>query len=164
MIWRPMISRDLPAICAIADAVHPDFPEDEMIFAERLALYPAGCHVLADGASLSGYVVGHPWCRAGLPKLNTLLQALPASCDCFYLHDLALLETARRTGAATRIVAQLAAHGAALGLAELVLVAVNRSTGFWLSKGFEIVADGVFAADLASYGAEARVMRRVLSG
>ena len=100
MIWRPTTRGDLSAICAIADSVHPDFPEDAAIFAERLALHPAGCHVLHDGAAIHGYVVGHPWRRAQLPKLNTLLHALPANCDSFYLHDLALLPTAR--GTATR--------------------------------------------------------------
>lgn len=162
MIWRPATRLDLPAICAIADSVHPDFPEDEAIFADRLALYPAGCHVLDDGAALHGYVISHPWHRSGLPKLNTRLGALPGHCDRFYLHDLALQATARGTGAASRIVAQLAAHAAALGFTRLVLVAVNRSTGFWRHQGFEIVDAPGLAKDLASYGADARLMQRRL--
>ncbi len=50
-LWRAMTPGDLPAVLAIADVVHPDYPEDAAIFAERLALYPAGCRVLErDGA------------------------------------------------------------------------------------------------------------------
>ncbi len=158
-----MTRGDLPAVCAIADVVHPDFPEDESVFAERLALYPAGCHVLDDGAALQGYVVSHPWHRSGLPKLNTLLGALPESCDRFYLHDLALHAAARGTGAAARIVAQLAAHATALGFSRMVLVAVNRSTCFWQHQGFEIVDAPGLAKDLASYGADARLMQRRLT-
>jgi len=163
MIWRPMTRGDVPAVCAIAGVVHSDFPEDEAIFAERLALYPAGCHVLDDGAELQGYVVSHPWHRSGLPKLNTRLGALPESGDRLYLHDLALRATIRGTGAAARIVAQLAAHATALGFTRLVLVAVNRSTGFWRHQGFEAIDAPGLAKDLASYGADARLMQRRLT-
>jgi len=41
-----MTSADLPALLAIADIVHPTYPEDAAVFQERLALFPAGCLVL----------------------------------------------------------------------------------------------------------------------
>ena len=62
MAWRRMAPADLPAVMEIAAVVHPDYPEDEAVFAERLRLAPSGCHVLADLAgALLGYLVSHPW-------------------------------------------------------------------------------------------------------
>jgi hypothetical protein len=43
--WRAMAAADLPAVNALAERIHPSFPEDAAIFAERLRLYPDGCRV-----------------------------------------------------------------------------------------------------------------------
>ena len=60
MIWRPMLPADLSMTETIAEQVHPDYPEDPAVFAERLALFPAGCFML--GAV--GYLIAHPWMRS----------------------------------------------------------------------------------------------------
>jgi hypothetical protein len=52
---------DLPAVMATAAQVHPGYPEDEAVFAERLALAPQGCLCLERERPLAGYVVSHPW-------------------------------------------------------------------------------------------------------
>jgi len=44
-----MTEADLPAALAIAEVVHPNYPEDPAVFTERLALYPRGCLVLVQG-------------------------------------------------------------------------------------------------------------------
>ncbi len=46
-LWRVAASQDLPHILAISDAVHPSLPEQPEVFAERLALFAQGVHVLA---------------------------------------------------------------------------------------------------------------------
>lgn len=44
--WRPMTATDLPAVKALADLIHVAYPEDEAVFADRLAHHPPGCFVL----------------------------------------------------------------------------------------------------------------------
>ncbi|MCO5092486.1 GNAT family N-acetyltransferase [Bosea sp. (in: a-proteobacteria)] len=161
MLWRPMAPADLPAVMRVAAHVHPDYPEDEAVFAERLWLAPEGCHVLAarDGA-LQGYLVSHPWPAGAVPALNSLLGAIRPGTVNWYLHDLALLPAARGSGAAGAIVAAIARHAAGTGYTSLTLVAVNESGGFWRRQGFREVHDPALALKLASYDDAARYMRR----
>lgn len=163
--WRRMRDTDLPQVNAVAAAAHPDYPEDAEVFAERLRLYPQGCHVLegATGA-LDGYVISHPWHDAGPPALNSLLHRLPDAPSIFYIHDIALLPSAHGGGAASDIVVRLAEHARAQGFAAMSLVAVGGSAGFWQKHGFAVVEGTVPAAKLASYGGGARLMTRRLAG
>ncbi|UZF92709.1 GNAT family N-acetyltransferase [Bosea sp. NBC_00550] len=158
-----MAPSDLPAVMAIAAVVHPDYPEDEAVFAERLRLAPVGCHVLAsEGGGLLGYLVSHPWPDGMVPALNSLLGEIPQGTRNWYIHDLALLPEGRGGGAAGGIVAQIADHAALAGCSSLALVAVNDSTGFWWRHGFREVHDPVLDRKLASYDDAARYMRREL--
>lgn len=162
--WRRMAPADLPAVMAIAAVVHPDYPEDEAVFAERLRLAPEGCHVLAAGdGALQGYLVSHPWPAGVIPALNSLLGEIPQGVANWYLHDLALLPSARGSGAAGEIVVEIARHAAETGYTSLALVAVNDSTGFWRRQGFREVHDPALDRKLASYDDAARYMRRELN-
>lgn len=159
--WRPMTAADLPAVMAIAAAVHPAYPEDPAVFVERLRLAPAGCHVLASESSAPlAYLVSHPWPEGAVPALDTLLGALPEGETNWYLHDLALLPSARGTGAASAIVSMLVQQVRQAGYRSLALVAVNGSAGFWRRQGFAEVAEPALAAKLASYDGAACYMRR----
>jgi GNAT superfamily N-acetyltransferase len=158
-----MTAGDLPAVAAIADRVHPAYPEDPAVAAERLALYPAGCRVLvAAGGALLGYVLSHPWHDAAPPALDSMLGTLPSPAPSYYLHDLALLPAARGSGAAAAVVRALASHAAAAGFKDMQLVAVNGSTGFWQRHGFRPVERPELVAKLRSYDADARFMVRDL--
>jgi GNAT superfamily N-acetyltransferase len=160
-----MAPADLPAVMQIAARVHPDYPEDEAIFAERLRLAPAGCHVLADAqGALLGYLVSHPWPAGAVPALNSLLGDIPPGTTNWYIHDLALLPEARGGGAAGRIIAGISDEAARAGCSSLALVAVNGSTGFWRRQGFREVHDPALDRKLASYDDAARYMRRDLQG
>jgi ribosomal protein S18 acetylase RimI-like enzyme len=161
-LWRPMAQADLPAVGALASLIHPDFPEDDAVFIERLRLYPAGCHVLARGETLAAYVVSHPWIARQPPALNDLLGALPMRPSTYYIHDLALAPAARGSGAGKKIVAQLAALARAEALPTMSLVAVNGSERFWQRQGFAAMAAPELEAKLRSYSDDARFMMRVL--
>lgn len=163
VIWRAMTTADLPEIKAVAAAVHPDYPEDEAVFAERAALYPAGCHALADGEGVAGYVLSHPWRQGEFPALNVLLGEIPADASVYYIHDLALLPRARGSGAASDIVSRLTGHARAAGFATMALVAVSRSAGFWQRHGFRVTHDASLDRKLASYDDAARYMTRELN-
>lgn len=165
-----MVTADLAAVLAAAAVVHPDYPEDRSVFAERLRLAPDGCFVLADpdatepaaARGLAGYLVSHPWHADSAPALDTLLGTLPERPGTWYLHDLALLPAARGGGAGAAIVARIAAHARSQGFATMSLVAVGGSAGFWGRQGFSVVEHPALAEKLASYGEAARFMRRDL--
>ncbi len=157
-MWRRMTRADLAAVGRIAAEVHPDYPEDAAVFEERLDLYPAGCHVHADGAAISGYILSHPWIDRQPPALNTRLGAIPAHADTYYIHDIALLGQSRGRDAARAILHQLSELARASGFTNLSLIAVNDSTAFWRRQGFEIVQDAATDDKLKSYDAQARYM------
>jgi ribosomal protein S18 acetylase RimI-like enzyme len=158
--WRPMSPADLPAALAVADIVHPRYPEDPAVFAERLALYPAGCLVLTQGEEQIGYIVSHPWTYGAPPALNSLLGALPRSPTTYYIHDIALLPQARGTGAAKAVIALLADRAMASGLPNLSLIAVNDSVSFWQLHSFAVTPDPALDKKLRSYDESARFMVR----
>jgi ribosomal protein S18 acetylase RimI-like enzyme len=162
MNWRLMSEADVPSVIAIADAVHPDFPEDEAVFVNRLELHPNGCAVLLDDGNLKGYVVSHPWHFKQPPALNVLLTPA-ASPSTFYIHDLALLPETRKSGAATVVVDMLTARAKMMQLPNMTLVAVNNSVHFWQRQHFNIVHDSELDSKLQSYGDHARYMSRELT-
>jgi ribosomal protein S18 acetylase RimI-like enzyme len=158
--WRPMSPADLPAALAVAGIVHPRYPEDPAVFAERLALYPEGCLILVQGDRAIGYIVSHPWRYAEPPALNSLLGALPAQPSTYYVHDIALLPEARGSGAANDVVTRLILQAEARGLPNLSLIAVNDSVAFWQRHGFVVTLAPALDKKLRSYDEFARFMVR----
>lgn len=156
--WRAMAAPDLDQVMEIAGMVHPGFPEERAVMAERLALHPAGCLVLEHDSESIGYLVSHPWHAGEGVKLDSLLGSLPQSPGTYYLHDLALMPAARGTGAGGAAVRAIAVHAAGLGFATLSLVAVNGSVPFWTRQGFSVA----LGADLGTYGHDAAFMVRHL--
>jgi len=158
-MWRPMTPADLAAVGDIAAEVHPGYPEDATVFEERLRLYPAGCHVYADGAAITGYILSHPWIDRQPPALNTLLGSIPTGADTYYIHDIALLGQSRGKDSARAILRQLVELARTSGFTNLSLIAVNDSAAFWRRLGFEIVQDAALDEKLRSYDQQARFMR-----
>lgn len=157
--WRAMLPGDLTAVQVISDAVHGRYSEDGAVYAERLALYPAGCLVLEGAEGVTGYLITHPWRRGAPPALNARLGALPAQPDCYYLHDIALMPAARGGGAGAAAVAAVLERTRSAGFAEVALVAINGAERFWAAQGFAHDAD---APGMASYGDRAYPMRRMV--
>lgn len=158
-----MTQADLPAVTGIAAQVHPAYPEDAYVFAERLTLHSAGCHVLADGDELLvGYVMSHPWLFMEPPALNARLGQLPDRPTTYFLHDIAILPRARGGGHANGMARTIIFEARAAGFANVSLVAVNRSGPFWAKHGFRIVDDPALNATLRKYEEEARLMVRDL--
>ena len=162
MHWRAMTTLDLPSVEAIAAIAHPAFPEASSVFAERLRLYPDGARLFEFGGKPSGYILSHPWRLGELPALNALLGEIPADADTSYIHDLALLNPARGTGAAAMIVGDMLRHARAAGFATISLVAVNGSLPFWYKHGFRAVAAPHLVDKLQSYEPAARLMSKPL--
>jgi GNAT superfamily N-acetyltransferase len=151
---------DLSEVERIGDAIHPAYPEEAGVFAERLRLYPAGCFVLENEAGIEGYAVSHPWLFGQPPKLDSRLGRLPARPDTFYIHDIALLPGARGRRYGAAIVARSARLAETMGLETMSLIAVSGSEPFWRRNGFESVAVLAAEAGLLSYGKAAHFMVR----
>ncbi|MEP9358695.1 GNAT family N-acetyltransferase [Sphingomonas sp. KR3-1] len=154
--WRAMTADDLDGVVAVAAIAFPEHPEGRACFAERLVLAPETCFVLADGATIAGYLIAYPWPLEAIPPLDTLLGALPDARDSWYLHDLALLPEARGDGHARAGLARLFAQVDA----AVALVSVNESAAFWQAQGFEPHENPALRAKLSSYGPQARYMVR----
>lgn len=164
LVWRPMTEADLDGVVAVAAEAFPDHFEERACYAERLALFPRGCQALADGAgSVHGYAFAYPWQADAAPPLNVLIGALPSNAEVLYLHDFALLKSARGAGHAGSGVEAVVRLGRDEGWPVITLVAVNEAAGFWTRHGFEIADPPGMAEKLASYGSGARYMVRRLT-
>ena len=163
LVWRPMRPGDIDAVVEIARLSFPDHFEARACFENRLALYPRGCFVLADGdAPAQGYLIAYPWRADGAPPLNTVIEGLPTDPAVLYLHDLALHPETRGGGLTRAVIERLAEQATEDGWPAVALVAVNDAVAFWSRHGFvEQTASGM-AAKLASYGPDARYMVRRL--
>jgi GNAT superfamily N-acetyltransferase len=158
-----MSEADLDAVAAIARIGFPDHFEGRPMFANRLALAPDGCFVLADADRVLGYLIAYPWRTDSAPPLNALIEAIPDDAAVMYLHDLCLHPDARGLGATGGIVERLAGQARDLGWPAVALVAVNDATGFWARHGFSVRESQAISRKLAGYGADARYMIRPLS-
>ncbi|AQR75052.1 GNAT family N-acetyltransferase [Sphingomonas sp. LM7] len=155
-----MHAGDLAAVSEISDAVHGRYTEPAAIYAERLDLHPAGCRVLVQDGAVTGYLISHPWHRDPPPALGAVIGAIPADADTYYLHDIALLDSARGTGAGGAALALVVEQARALGLGDVTLMAVGGADRFWSSRGFAYVASDAGS----TYGPDCHLMRLALPG
>ncbi|MFN3350080.1 GNAT family N-acetyltransferase [Pseudorhodoplanes sp.] len=162
LAWRPMTAKDLPAVDALSTRIHPDFPERPEVLAEKCALFPQGCHVLAgSGPRIFGYCFSHPWTFGPPPALDRLLGALPGKPDTYFIHDLTVEAELRGRKHAATLVAELLRLAAHLAVERMMLVAVSGSAPFWIRMGFERTADDALqAAARGKYGHGAIQMER----
>ncbi|KAL3456514.1 acyl-CoA N-acyltransferase [Aspergillus heterothallicus] len=172
--WRPLTPADIPSLMAIADKIHSALPERPEIFAERIALYPAGCLALEtttannndDNVSskprMVGYAISHPIRRRQPPELDTLLGEIPADADAYYIHDVAVVPEARGMGYAGQAVEKLL--GVAGGFEVVCLVSVYGTQGFWGRFGFKPVdmdvGDQGLRGKVEGYGGDAVYLER----
>ncbi len=148
-------------MAAVAAIALPGHFEERACFAERLALFPGGCFVLAARAGITGYLIAYPWTAGAIPPLNSLLGRLPATAEAVYLHDLALHPGVRGQGVAGPMIQRLADTLRLLSTRQIALVAVNGSAPFWERMGFApVLGDPSFTAKLESYGSDATYMTR----
>lgn len=160
MIWRSMTPADLDRVFAIAQVVHPDFPEDRAVFANRLELFGAGCLCLEGSQGVVGYLISHPARQDSPPVLDSLWAKLPLDADCYYIHDLALLPACRGTGQGRQAMSLASDLALQQGYHSMALIAVGNSAPFWQSCGFCAVRSDSLQAKLGSYGEGSQFMVR----
>lgn len=161
-VWRAMRPDDLPQVNAIADRVHEAYPEDPMVFTERMTLFPSGARIAMRAGEIIGYAVAHPW-RLLPPPLDSLLGALPERNDCLYLHDVALLPETRGAGLGEALIGYLTDLAREIDAPCLALTAVYETPRYWSRFGFTPYVTPAIAEKLASYGATATFMVRPIA-
>ena len=153
--WRLATAADAPDIATLARAELGAYGEAADLYAERIALSPEGCWVLADGDALIGHCISHPWHRLAPPTMHALLGNLPPSADCWYLHDVVVAPVARGTKAVERLLPILDAIAAQQAIPVLALIAVGGADAYWARQGFIAAPGGA-----AGFGAGAVYMER----
>jgi len=156
--WRAMRLEDLPRVSSVAELVHPNLPERPEVFEEKFRLFPAGCFALEANRALVGYAISHPWRLHDIPPLDAFLGTPPASPDCLYLHDVAVLPAARGHGAAAGLLERLREVARGQGVHAIALTSVSDTERFWNRLGFEAVSKGRLEEKLDCYGAGACYM------
>ncbi|RDL38243.1 putative gcn5-related n-acetyltransferase protein [Venustampulla echinocandica] len=159
--WRKMSVGDIKGLLRVADEIHPDLPEGEHVFAERVKLFPDGCLVLKEGDKneICGYAISHPIRHRQPPALDSLLGEIAPDADQYYIHDLAILPRLRGQSLAAACIGKLLT--VAQRYRTTCLVSVYGTTSFWGRFGFEReTVDAVLSEKLRGYGEDATYLER----
>ena len=160
--WCELSINDIKTLIRIADKIHPDLPESDEVFAERVELSPEGCLGLIEGKGkneLCGYVISHPIKHHQPPALNSLLGKIASDADQYYIHDLAILPKVRGRGLAQECINKISAI--AKRYPTTCLISVYGMELFWSRFGFvPVQIDEVLEKRLRDYGDDAVYLER----
>lgn len=161
--WRSLSANDIHNLVRVAGKIHPDLPEDDEVFAERVELFPEGCLALVeegdDGDELCGYIISHPIIRRQPPALNKRLGKIAPNADQYYIHDLVILPRARGCGLAQECLEKVFAIAGQFSTTSLV--SVYGTASFWGRFGFlPETVDENLRKKLAEYGEDAVYLER----
>ena len=159
---RCLEEADLPAVLRIQEACyHAIAPESRASLHAKVLASPATCLVAQTAAGVVGYLIAAPIRFPDLPALDAATFRLADDADTLYIHDLAVAQAGRGTGAGRALVRGAVEAAKGRGLQRACLVAIQGSLPYWEQFGFEAVAapSGAVAAKLDSYGPSARLMR-----
>lgn len=135
-------------------------PESWASLEAKILASPGTCMVAEAADGVAGYLISVPIRYPDLPALNDPAFRQAPDADTLYIHDLAVAEAGRGTGAGRAMVRSAMKAAKAHGLGRACLVAIQGSVPYWERLGFEVIGappDRV-AAKLASYGAAAQLM------
>lgn len=158
---RTLCPADLPSVLRIQAACYTELePESLQSLAAKQRAASAFCFVACRDAEVVAYLFSLPWIAAAPPALNAADCQLPLDPDCLYLHDLAVLPTARQTGAGKALVQAFFACLAKLALQQANLIAVQGAAGYWRRYGFQPVqTTATLEKKLATYGEDVVYMQ-----
>lgn len=159
---RLMLETDLPAVLAIQGACYAEqFCESMASLHAKLRVSPSTCVIASRKGGSVGYLFSVPCETTNPPTWNAGTCQLPAAPDCLYLHDLAVLPDARKSGTGCALVAAFMALLQESALEHACLVSVQRSALYWERHGFRPAPlSGALQAKLATYGDGAVYMER----
>lgn len=157
-LWAQLGAADLKAMHSIADSIHPELPERPEVFAEKMRLYNPGCWKLCRNTEVVGYGVSHPWLLHSIPPLDDFLVKLPPNPDCLYIHDVAILPSARGQSSASKYIDIVNRVARDRLLTHLACVSVYGTDALWARYGFKVVLNDVLTPALLRYGSTAKYM------
>lgn len=160
-IWIPLSMNNIESLIQVAEKVHPDLPERDEVFAERIKLFPDGCLALVDEETneFCGYVISHPIRSRQPPALNCLLGEIAPGADQYYIHDLAILPKSRGRGLAQECIEKLLV--VAKQFSTTSLISVYGTATFWGRFGFSLgEIDDALNKKLSDYGDDAIYLER----
>lgn len=143
---RPTKTEDYAAVNALGTASYPEnYYEGDESFESKLRGYPDGCFV-ADLDGIVGYMISFPYLVGQPYPIDSMYRPVQGP-DCYYIHDVCVMEEFRGNGIAHQLVAQaLAKPWTVFGL-----VAVMRSSKFWRKFGFRSFASFNYYGRKAEY-------------
>lgn len=97
---------------------------------------PGLCAVAESGEGVIGYLLSHPWFFEDLPVLNRPLEGCPEDADTLFLHDMAVLPSARGGGLASVMVNRALGAAQERNMAHASLLSVQGTVDFWTRFGF----------------------------
>ena len=159
---RLMAAADLPAVLEIQAVCYTELtPESKESLHAKLRASRPTCFIASLEGEAVGYLISLPWESSNPPALNAETCRLPVSPDCLYLHDLAVMPSARKFGAGRALVEAFLTQLGASGLGHASLVAVQGSAPYWERYGFRAVAESEpLKAKLSTYGEGVLYMER----
>jgi predicted N-acetyltransferase YhbS len=151
---RTMAEADIPAVLEIQAVCYTEVtPESDASLHAKLRASQSTCFIASLEGDVVGYLISLPWECSNPPALNATTCRLPRAPDCLYLHDLAVVPGARKSGAARALVEACLTQMTILGLDRASLVAVQNSAPYWERYGFRAVPPSApLQAKLATYG------------
>ena len=159
---RTMADADLPDVLAIQAFCYTELtPESRQSLHAKLKASRSTCQVASLHGHTVGYLIALPWESSHPPALDAQTCRLPSSPSCLYLHDLAVMPDARRSGAGRVLVEAFLTRLKRMGLGRASLVAVQNSAPYWERHGFRAVPQaGQLKARLSTYGLGVQYMER----
>jgi ribosomal protein S18 acetylase RimI-like enzyme len=158
LVLEQMLSTDLTFVNETANSIHTSLPERPEVFEEKFNLFPEGCKKLIINYRIVGYCISHPWNLCNIPPLDSFLLKLPQRPDCIYIHDIAILPTARGKSASDLYISELIKIAKLHNINNLALVSVYGTTSLWERYGFQIITDAALEKKTESYGNTAAYM------
>ena len=160
---RLMTEDDLDAVMNMQpDVYEEDFYEDREILLNKLELYPKGCWVCTVGNQVAGYLFALPIEYKNPPAINTEIDKLSSSPDCYYIHDLAVHKAHRGKRIASLLMQKAIKYAQRNRFRQMTLIAVQNSESFWIKQGFKSVnVSKEHLSKLQTYGESALYMKRV---
>jgi|WetSurMetagenome_2_1015567.scaffolds.fasta_scaffold1012494_1 ribosomal protein S18 acetylase RimI-like enzyme len=132
---RPLEECEIKMASDLADGIYPvELEEGYEAFLNKFSFFPEGFLGFFVDDKLVGYVVGHPWdSRKGVVPLNFKIGKINSP-DCFYIHDIAFLESYRGMGYGEKLFSDLINLAKEKGFTKFLLVAVSDESRAFVEK------------------------------
>jgi GNAT superfamily N-acetyltransferase len=139
LFLRNLTAEEVVMASELADRIYPSSLYEPLdSFESKFRAFPNGVFGCFDGTEMVGYVFSHPWTKGEPVPLASSLS-LPENPDCYYIHDLAVSPSYRKSGFGRRLAIAALDCGRTAGFRNFSLLSVNKTEGFWSRFGFKPV-------------------------